>query len=190
MKLKIPEMAGRLLVMAAFVVVTSVPSYGQALGNFEATANLGVVGGIGSHASFGGSIGAPITDNLILSGDLSYIPMGGGTVTFFGSTTSSSAKALNFNGNLQYQFKPTHSVVPYAGGGLGFLRSSVSSSSNIPGQGPVNVSASSTDVYVNVGGGLRYYVKERWGIRPEFMIFAGSNTFVRFAGGIFYQFGE
>jgi len=24
----------------------------------------------------------------------------------------------------------------------------------------------------------------------EFMVFAGANTYVRFAGGIFYQFGE
>jgi hypothetical protein len=169
----------------------SIASYGQSVGNLEVTGNLGVVSGIGSHGSFGGSVGAPITDHLILSGDLSYIPLGGATVTFNGATASSSAKAFNFNGNLQYQFKALRATVPYAGAGLGFLHSSFSASNNFPGAGnSLNMQGSSTDLYFNVGGGLRYYVKERWGFRPEFMVFAGTNTYVRVAGGIFYQFGE
>jgi Outer membrane protein beta-barrel domain len=188
MRLKIREVSGRLVVMTAFVVLTSIASYAQV----EVTGNLGVVGGLaGSHGAFGGSIGAPVSDRLMLSGDLSYIPLGGSSVTFFGSTTSASAKAINFNGNLQYQFKRTNDVVPYAGAGLGFLRSSFHSSSDGLGLGPIEVSGSSTDVYFNMGGGFRYFVKgKRWGFRPELMIFAGSNTYVRFAGGIFYKIGE
>ena len=183
---------GRFAVITAFLVVTSMASYGQSIvpGNFEVTGHLGVVSGIGSHGSFGGSIGAPISDNVILSGDLSYIPLGGANVTILGSTNSSSASAFNFNGNLQYQFKPVRTAVPYAGAGLGFLHSSFDTTTTVPGAGSLSAKGSSTDVYFNVGGGLRYYVKERWGFRPEFMVFAGSNAYVRFAGGIFYQFGE
>jgi hypothetical protein len=189
MRIKLPNVS-RLAVIAVFVVVTSIASYGESLGNFEVTGNLGVVSGIGSHGSFGGSVGAPISDHLILSGDLSYIPLGGASVTFNGISSSSSAKAFNFNGNLQYQFKARRATVPYAGVGLGFLHSSFSSSSNVSGAGLMNAQGGSTDMYFNVGGGLRYYVKERWGFRPDFTVFAGSNTYVRFAGGIFYQFGE
>ena len=189
MRLKILELSGRLVVMTAFVVFMSIASYGQS--KMEVTGNLGVVGGIaGSHGSFGGSLGAPVTDHVILSGDLSYIPLGGSSVTILGSTTSSSAKAFNFNGNLQYQFKRTGDVVPYAGAGLGFLRTSFHTSSD-GFLGPLEVKGSSTDLYLNVGGGFRYHVKgQRWGFRPEFMIFAGSNTYVRLAGGIFYRLGE
>ncbi len=183
---KVSQITGRLVVMAALVVITSIASYGQTVGNVEVTGHLGIVGGIGTHGSFGGSIGAPISNRLILSGDLSYIPFGGGSVTTFGTTTSSSSKAFNFNGNLQYQFNPSHSVTPYAGGGLGFLHSSF----DVNSSGTLTVSGSSTDLYFNVGGGLRYFVKERWGFKPEFMIFAGPNTYVRFAGGLFYKFGE
>jgi hypothetical protein len=181
---------GRLIVLIALVVAASIASYGQ--GPVEVSGNLGVVSGIGSHGSFGGSIGAPIADHLLLSGDLSYIPMGGSSVTLNGATTSSSAKAINFNGNLQYQFKAIRSaraVVPYAGAGVGFLHSAFSSSSTLPGSS-FNISGGSTDLYFNFGGGLRYYVNERWGFRPEFMVFAGSTTYVRFAGGVFYKFGE
>jgi len=189
MKLKILDLSGRLVVMAAVVVLTSIASYGQS--KVEVTGNLGVVGGLGgSHGSFGGSIGAPVTDRMILSGDLSYIPLGGSSVTMLGLTTSASAKAFNFNGNLQYQFKRAGDVVPYAGAGLGALRSSFHTSSD-GFLGPIEVKGSSTDVYFNMGGGFRYYVKgQRWGFRPELMIFAGSNTYVRLAGGIFYRIGE
>jgi hypothetical protein len=188
MRIKLSNVS-RLALIAVFVAITSIASYAQGLGNFEVTGHLGVVSGIGSHGSFGGSVGAPISDHLILSGDLSYIPLGGASATFNGSTLSSSAKAFNFNGNLQYQFKAVRATVPYAAAGLGVLHSSFSASSNVPGSA-LNMKGGSTDLYFNAGGGLRYYVKERWGFRPEIMVFAGSNTYVRFAGGLFYQFGE
>ena len=104
MKVKILEILERVLAITAFVMVASVASsnaQGITPGNMEVTGHLGVVSGIGSHGSFGGSLGVPVTDHLILSGDLSYIPFGGSSVTMLGSTTSSSARAFNFNGNLQ-----------------------------------------------------------------------------------------
>src|SRR5690349_24305821 len=108
---------GRLFAIAALTVISSVASFGQGLvpGSVEVTGHLGIVSGIGSHGSFGGSIGTPITDRMLLSGDLSYIPLGGGSVSINGATSSSSARAFNFNGNLQYQFKPAHTIIPYAG---------------------------------------------------------------------------
>ena len=186
MRVKILEILQRVLAITALVMVACVTSsYGQ-----EITGHLGMVSGIGSHGSFGGSLGVPVTKSLMLAGDLSYIPMGGGSVTVLGSTTSTSSKAFNFNGTLQYQFKPTGAIVPYAGAGLGFLHSSFDASSNGPGLPPIIAAGSSTDLYFNVGGGLRYFVNGRWGFRPELMVFAGPNTYVRVAGGIFYRFGE
>ncbi len=189
MRLKVVKALGCLAVTMTCVVSMSAASYGQSLpSQVEVTGHLGIVSGIGSHGSFGGSLGVPVSNKIMASADLSYIPLGGGSVTVLGSTTTSSARAFNFNGNLQYLFKPTHEVVPYAGAGLGFLRSSFSASGNL---GPsFNASGSSTDLYFNVGGGFRYYVRERWGFRPEFMIFAGPNTYVRFGAGIFYKLGE
>lgn len=188
MKVKILQILERVLGIAVFVMVATVASsYGQ--GNMEVTGHLGIVSGIGSHGSFGGSLGVPVSDSLILSGDLSYIPMGGGSVTTQGSTSSSSARALNFNGTLQYQFKQTHDFAPYAGAGLGLLHSSFDTSSNIPGAS-FSVTGGSTDFYFNIGGGFRYFVSDRWGFRPELMVFAGPSTYMRLAGGIFYRFGE
>jgi len=192
MKVKILEILERVLAITAFVMVASVASsnaQGITPGNMEVTGHLGVVSGIGSHGSFGGSLGVPVSKSFIVSGDLSYIPMGGGSVTAGGATTSAGARAFNFNGNLQYQFKQAHDLVPYGGAGLGFLHSSFDTAGSILGSS-FSVSGSSTDLYFNVGGGLRYFVNERWGFRPELMVFAGPNAYVRIAGGIFYRFGE
>src|SRR5215813_909912 len=110
MSLKIPGIPGRLIVMMALIAATGIASYGQNSEprSMEVTGHLGIISGIGSHGSFGGSIGGPITDRLILSGDLSYIPLGGGSFTVLGATTRSGARAFNFNGKLQYQFNPYH----------------------------------------------------------------------------------
>src|SRR5215469_18607051 len=152
MKLKILELSVRVLAITVFVMVASASlSYGQDVpaGNVELTGHLGIVSGIGSHGSFGGSVALPVSDNFILSGDLSYIPMGGASVTAQGSTTSTGARAFNFNGTLQYQFEQIHTTIPYAGAGLGFLHSSFNTSSP-----SFSVSGSSTDLYFNIGGGL------------------------------------
>src|SRR5262245_45045755 len=121
----------RVLVIAVFVLAGAAASYAQ--GNVEATGHLGIVSGIGSHGSFGGSLGIPVADKFILLGDASYIPMGGANVTTPNSSTSASSKAFNFNGTLQYQFKQTRTVTPYAGAGLGFLHSSFDTSGTVAG---------------------------------------------------------
>jgi opacity protein-like surface antigen len=36
------------------------------------------------------------------------------------------------------------------------------------------------------GGGVRYYVGESWGIRPEFKVVVSSRTYTRMAVGVFY----
>jgi hypothetical protein len=43
---------------------------------------------------------------------------------------------------------------------------------------------------MSIGGGARYYVKDRWGFKPELMVFAGEDSFVRLGVGMFYQFGQ
>jgi opacity protein-like surface antigen len=171
--------------------MTNAVGFGQdmARGQVEATGQLGLVGGIGTHASIGGSLGYAYTERIFLQGELSYIPLGGGSVSILNVETSGSAKAINFNASAYYLFPTSGMVAPYAGGGLGITRTSANVSTTAGG---VNFSAdsSATDLYVNFGGGLRYHMNDRWGFKPELMIFAGSETYIRVAAGVFYQFGR
>ena len=174
-----------------FVVITE--GYGQEKekGQIEATGQIGFVSGIGTHGAFGGSGGTALNEHVLVFGEFLYIPLGSSTVRVLGVNQSVSARGFNFDGGLQYQFRKNGSMVPYAGVGLGLLHSSASISTNFSFQGfNFNAGGSSNDFYVNVGGDIRYYVSEQWGVRPELTIFAGPNTFVRIGAGVFYEFGK
>jgi hypothetical protein len=165
--------------------------YGQDLqkGQSEVTGHAGLVAGIGTHPSFGGTIGTVVTDKLFVLGEFSYMPLGVGSVEAFGFRSGGSAKAGIFNFGGQYLFRKSGSLAPYAGAGLAIVHSSVDYSSTFGGT-TTSVSAGGTDAYLSLSGGARYYASDRWGFKPEFTVFLGSNTFVRIGGGIFYQFGE
>lgn len=167
----------------------SAAAYAQESRQIEANAQVGIVSGIGTHGSFGAGISTPLAERVLGYGEFSYIPLGGSTSTIPGLQTGAGARAYNFNVGGQYQFSPSGSMTPYAGFGLGMLRTSSSYSSSFGGT-TVSGGTSSNDLYFNLGGGVRYFVNEGWGLRPELMIFAGSNTHIRLGAGVFYHFGK
>jgi hypothetical protein len=166
-------------------------AYAQELetGEAESTFQTGVVSGIGTHGSFGANIGTLAAPKVFVLGEFFYIPLGGGNVEAFGFRSGGSAKAYGFNFGGQYMFRKSGSLAPYAGAGLAILRNSINYSSTVGGN-TTTVKASGTDAYLTLSGGGRYYASDRWGFKPEFTVFVGSNTFVRIGGGIFYQFGK
>lgn len=165
--------------------------YAQTLdaGEVEVTGQAGIVAGVGTHASFAASAGKAINDRLFLQGEFGYVPLGGGSGSVStpggGFQFASGGKLLSFMGGAQYQFNDYNNFAPYAGAAIGVLRSSFESV--ITGASNLNVSGSSSDFYASFSGGARYYVKDRWGFKPEFTIFAGTDSFFRFGVGIFYQ---
>ncbi|MCX6630180.1 MAG: hypothetical protein NTW28_21390, partial [Candidatus Solibacter sp.] len=42
------------------------------------------------------------------------------------------------------------------------------------------------DFGFHTGAGLRYYVRENWGIRPELKVIVSKQTYTRLSVGIFY----
>jgi hypothetical protein len=150
----------------------------------------GLVAGIGTHGTVGGGLAYAATERLLAVGEFSYIPGGSEKISGEGFAVKGSAKAYDFNGGIHFQFPLKEpKAVPYVAAGVGALHSSASVRTTVMGT-TVSTKASATDFYFNFGGGLRYYISDRWGIRPELKIFAGDETFVRLAIGIFYQFGK
>jgi Outer membrane protein beta-barrel domain len=184
-------------VIAAAVVCLVVASSGYAQqldkGSVETTGQVGIATGIGTHASFAGTVGTAVTRNVFVLGEFGWIPTGGSSAS--GSSPAGSfyfnsgGNVFSFMGGLQYQFKETHSFVPYGGLALGLVHSSGNVESTVGGS-TQNVYESSDHFYVSFGGGARYYVKDRWGFKPELMIFAGDDSYFRFGVGMFYQFGR
>ena len=168
-------------------------SFGQDLEPWrvEATGMVGALTGIGTHGVVGGGIAAAIRNRFSVIGELSYIPLGSDTVDVLGVRNEFSAKAISFNVGGQYQFQGSGKVLPYAGAGVGFLHSSSSSSVTTTFRGfNFDDGSSDTNAYLNLGGGARYHLNDRWGFKPELMLFLGHQTFARVSAGIFYQFGS
>jgi hypothetical protein len=141
----------------------------------------------GTKLGAGGTVGKALTEKLFLVGDMSYIPLGDYDSGPFG--VQSSGRLFGINGGIQYHFAGTETLSPFVTGGLGIWRSSASASGSFGGV-DFNQSAASTDLFLNFGGGVRYYVSKRWGVRPELIISTGNGTFLRLGMGVFYQFGK
>jgi hypothetical protein len=184
----------RVSLIATFgLLIMTSPGYAQDVkqGQLEATGQIGFVSGIGTHGAFGGSFEGALNEHVIAYGEFLYIPLGSSRVAVLGVSRNVSARAYNFDGGLQYQFRKQGALVPYGSMGLGLLHSSASISNTFSFQGfDFSAGGTSNDFYVNLGAGARYYVTEQWGFRPEFTVFVGPNSFVRLGAGVFYQFGK
>jgi opacity protein-like surface antigen len=180
-------------VVGCFVIATSGYAQQTERGKLEATGQLGVVTGIGTHVSLGTSIGTAVSDRVFAFGEFSWIPLGGASTTiqspnnFFELATG--GRILSFMAGAHYQFRQTRSFIPYAGASLGVVHGSGSTTQTIGGT-TTSTSFSNDSFYVGLSGGARYYMNDNWGFKPELTIFAGDDAFVRFGGGIFYQFGQ
>jgi hypothetical protein len=163
-------------------------------GDAEATAQIGLVAGVGTHASLNGNVGTAVTDKVFAFAELGWIPLGGTSASFntipgANINFKSGGRILSFMAGAQYQLREMTSFTPYAVGALGLVHASQNVSQTLGGT-TTNVSVSNSNFYVGVGGGARHYFNESWGFKPELMIFLGKDTFFRFGAGFFYEFGS
>lgn len=96
-------------------------------------------------------------------------------------------------------FRESH-LVPYGvfgAGGLLYAKESAKITINEPNMTPRTNSAtfsSGPDFAVNFGGGLRYYVKQNWGVRAEAKVYKPTGLFTDVFGkvefGVFIQLGK
>lgn len=159
-------------------------------GSAEAAIFGGLIGGIGAHGTVGGGVNMATSEHLMPGLEFSYIPLGTDafrTGRYGPGLAVRSARAYDIHGNLHVRFARQDQWAPYALVGVGLLRYSEVASSE-PGTGRIFIKDSDTRPAVNIGAGLRYYLTESWGLRPEFKVYASKDKFVRLSIGVFYQF--
>jgi opacity protein-like surface antigen len=152
------------------------------------TEAVGFVGGVsdGGGSIFGGGIQYALGPRLLFAGQFGYLT-GGEDFSGFGVDFDSHAIAID--ANVQYLFPMTNEkFTPYVLGGLGFVRATASAS--IDGFDEFDESASDSSVGLNLGGGLRWSINEKWGVRPELTFFIADGNHVRFTAGVYYRFGS
>jgi hypothetical protein len=83
-------------------------------------------------------------------------------------------------------------LVPYLVAGVGVIRAPERLFNvNVEGISVPFTSAATTDLAINVGGGLRYYINQRFGVRTEAKIYKPtgqfSERFGKVEAGFFFQ---
>jgi Outer membrane protein beta-barrel domain len=147
----------------------------------------------------GANVAYGLSGHLFPFFEASYLP---GIVRRENVTTASTTSARQYNvnmtdfhGGLHYRFlRPESHVVPYVVGGLGLLRGSQSTATlyNIDIYGGVHPQtypvASSVNFAFNFGGGLRFFLSERFAVRVEFKAFKPTSAPPPLQPHIFYRF--
>lgn len=193
----------RVIVVLTAVVFLSFTLLAQApivrTGNTEVGGFIGASYGIDQFRVMGGgNVVYALTRNIMPYGEFSYFPgIGRSQLVPAGSGQPPvnfhySIPLSDFHGGLHIRFPiKDHPLVPYAVIGLGGLHS-YSRTEHVaipPSQGfsgftqDVPVPAS-TNFAVNFGGGLRYYMTERFGMRVEAKAYKPTGTFTQVFGKV------
>jgi hypothetical protein len=150
------SLALRSLVVLAGVSV--IPTITQAQGfevsGFGGGATMG--GGLGTHATYGGSGAVRLGDHVHVFGEFSFATLLSETV----SGVTATGKMANYGGAADYSFGSSESRIrPFVTAGLGVGHFYVT--------GPSVSSTVDNALYEDVGGGVRVYFRRHWGLKPE-----------------------
>ena len=157
-----------------------------------------IAGGVGTHAVVGGSASIRVIEHLHIFGEFSLVPLASTSLSDSSTGVTVNAhgtdRLYNFGGGVDYGFGSSKRVVPYVLVAAGVGHESASATATASGYS-ATVNMTSNSVYLGVGGGVRLYAGDHWGVKPEFRFqrytasSGGSNSAV-FTVGLFYQFGK
>jgi opacity protein-like surface antigen len=101
----------------------------------------------------------------------------------------SHSRLYDFNGHVHVRIPvPRYRYLePYIVIGAGLLHSSAERIVTTAGGNSVEDS-SDNDFAFQIGAGLRYFIGEKWGVRPEWKFYASDRNFSKLSVGVFYQF--
>jgi hypothetical protein len=168
-------------------------------GNTEAGGFVGASYGIDEFRIMGGgNVAYALTRVIMPYAEFSYFPGIGRTQTFANGTRwDYSIPLTDFHGGVHIRIPIRESrVIPYGVFGLGMIHSPSRTENALvtTSLGSVRLDvpvSSSTDFAVNFGGGLRYYVNERFGFRVEAKAYRPTGQFTdvfgKVEGGFFFS---
>ncbi len=171
------------LFTAALLAATWAAAQGPEAGAVEVGGGAGAILDGGIHGAVGAGAGIATTRHLMLGFEFWHIPLGSAGLTREVLEPSrfprTDSRALDLNANLQILIPASiDRARPYAVVGIGLLRWS---------QTVAGARYDGTDFRAGFGGGFRWYLGERWGVRPEFRVYVPERTFVRTSVTVFYQ---
>ena len=146
-------------------------------------------GATGAQGTVGGSSGVSASRYAIASIDVSYIPLGGRTLAYHPGQFAAGSNLFDFAFTVDVRVPVKHRWEPYGILAPAFLFNTYRADV-VQQDGSVVLHRGLSDAKFafETGGGLRYYVRENWGVRGEWRYTISTRNFSRVQAGIFYQF--
>jgi opacity protein-like surface antigen len=153
----------------------------------EIAAYAGGVAGIGSHPAGGITFMTALSKYTMFGAELGFASLGEeGYRTSSGSLLSRS-RLYDFNGHVHVRIPVRDHFAPYIVIGAGLLHSTAERVVTAPTGNAVD-SFTNNDFAFQIGAGLRYFITDNWGVRPEWKYYASERNFSKLSFGVFYQF--
>jgi hypothetical protein len=191
----------RILVIACWMVV-SPACIGAELYDEEGEVTAfggGTFGLGGTTAAVGASSGTALSRWAIAVVEAAFSPLGDETLRRRTNprgdgprTESSRLFDLNFSVHVQAPVRRRWAPYGIVGGGVlfdAFRAVPIPAPPDESGQPQTSVALAVNEFNFgfHTGGGVRYYIREDWGIRPEFKVIVSNRTYTRFTIGFFYK---
>lgn len=142
--------------------------------------------GIGSHPVVGGSAGTAFSRYGMALIETSFLPLGSQTVRVFPNAPAAQSSHLyHFNGSIHIRVPVRERWAPYGILGAGAIWNTYRRSVIGPRGIAVVSHYGDFDFAFHTGGGVRYYIGENWGIRPEVKVIVSRQTYTQFSIGFF-----
>jgi opacity protein-like surface antigen len=155
----------------------------------EFSFHTGLLAGLGTHASVGGSAGRAFSRYATLLIDTSYSPLSTRTLKSYPGVVLKTSRLYDFNAAVHVRV-PLRGKdwEPYGILGSGLLFNTYEKQL-ATATGELYYEGKSACAFgFQTGGGVRYFLKPEWGLRAEYRYTVSSSNFSRIAVGIFYQF--
>ncbi len=150
----------------------------------EISAYAGGTLGMGTHGFVGGSSGFGFSRRGMAFIEGSYSPLGREILwrrNDVQSPRDSNLFDVMFSTHVRFPIRERWAPYGLIGGGLVFNMFRA-----YAGPQGALIRIDDFKMAFQTGGGVRYYVGENWGIRPEFKVVVSSRTFTRISIGVFY----
>jgi len=181
----------RVRVMITAVVSVLVPVTVLAQDNETETGEVAGYGGgafgLGAYPLVGASAGAGFSRYAMALIDISYAPLGQQTLRRREASEVVRRSGLyDFNFSLHIRVPVAKRWAPYGIVGGGLMYDNFDLAKVTPSGTAVFHSRNENNFGFHTGAGVRYYIREGWGIRPELKVVASKRTYVCASIGIFY----
>jgi hypothetical protein len=147
----------------------------------------GVALGVGAKPSVGASTGVTISRYAMFSLETEFISLGDRTIQPWPPrSTITRSYLFDFGSDFHIRIPVRDRWAPYAIAGAGLLWNTIHQDALDPHGSPVVHHYDQFNGALHTGAGLRYYLGDKWGIRPEFKVIVSKEIYYRLSVGIFY----